>query len=112
MTVIDGARPVIMKFLDTAPEDALMQRYTFEQFAAVRSYADISFSPDGEHLAFVTNVSGQLNVWRQPVAAGPGDAPLAPLQLTALVDSSARRAVWSLDGSSILTLADREGTEN
>jgi dipeptidyl aminopeptidase/acylaminoacyl peptidase len=89
-----------------------MPGYDFEQFAAVRNYADLTFSPDGRWLAYVTNASGQFNVWRQPVAAGPDGSPLMPVQLTALTEQSARRAVWSPDGSRILTLADRHGNEN
>src|SRR5690242_18878900 len=89
-----------------------MPRYAFEQFAAVRNYSDLSFSPDGAQVAYVTNASGQLNVWRQPVAAGPDGSPLMPVQLTALVENAARRAAWSPDGKTILTVADRHGNEN
>ncbi len=87
-------------------------RYTFEQFAAARNYGELSFSPDGASLAYTTNTSGQFNVWRQPVATGPGGHPLMPIQLTALSDDAARRAIWSPDGARILTAADRQGTEN
>lgn len=89
-----------------------MPAYEFEQFAAVRNYADLTFSPDGQSVAYVTNASGQFNVWRQPVAVGPDGSPLMPVQLTALVDRSARRVVWSPDGSHILTVADYHGNEN
>lgn len=87
-------------------------RYAFEQFAAVRNYGDLSFSPDGLSVAYTTNASGQLNVWRQPIAMGPEGHPLMPIQLTSLTDDAARRAVWSPDGSRILTAADHHGTEN
>ncbi|HET8629370.1 MAG TPA: S9 family peptidase [Thermomicrobiales bacterium] len=89
-----------------------MTRYEFEQFAAVRRYDDLTFSPDGQSVAYVADTSGQLNVWRQPAAAGPESQPLMPTQLTALVDESARRAIWSPDGRRILTNADRHGNEN
>lgn len=89
-----------------------MPRYELEQFAAIRNYTDLSFSPDGAHVAYVTNASGQFNVWRQPADLAPNGEPLMPRQLSALVESAARRAVWSPDGSSILTMADRHGTEN
>jgi Tol biopolymer transport system component len=39
-----------------------MKQYEFEQFAAVRNQAGISFSPDGEWVSFVSNASGQFNV--------------------------------------------------
>src|SRR3712207_8066094 len=45
-----------------------------EQFAAVRNYGSLTFSPDGGWVAYTTNASGQFNVWKQPVAAGP-DGP-------------------------------------
>ena len=89
-----------------------MKQYEFEQFAAVRNQAGISFSPDGEWVSFVSNASGQFNVWKQPVVPGRDGKPLMPVQLTALVEEIARQAIWSPDGSRILTMADRQGTEN
>ena len=89
-----------------------MPRYTFEQFAAVRSYADLSWSPDGRAIAYVTNLTGQLNVWRQPTSQTPDGDPAMPIQLTALTENATRRAVWSPDGSRILTSVDRQGNEN
>lgn len=89
-----------------------MPRYEFEQFAAVRNYSDLSFDADGSNLAYVTNASGQFNVWRHPVDPAPDGHPLMPVQLTALVEEAARRAAWSPSGEQILTLADRHGTEN
>ena len=89
-----------------------MGRYDFEQFVAVRNYADLSFSPDGEWVTYVSNASGQFNVWKQPVAAAAGGRPLMPVQLTALVENAARRAAWSPTGGRIVTMADRHGTEN
>ncbi len=87
-------------------------RHSFEQYAAVRNYTDFGFSPDGRAVTYVTNASGQFNVWRQPVATAPDGSPLMPVQLTALVEDAARRAVWSPDGARILTIADHHGTEN
>jgi dipeptidyl aminopeptidase/acylaminoacyl peptidase len=89
-----------------------MRRYAFEQFAAVRNHSNLSFSPDGKWVAYATNASGQYNIWRQPVAVAPDSQPRMPIQLTALVDETARRAVWSPDGKRILTAADFHGQEN
>jgi len=86
-------------------------QYTFEQFAAVRNYGSLTFSPDGQWVAYTTNASGQFNVWKQPVAPGP-DGPQMPIQLTALTDDATRQVFWSPDGSRLLTMADRHGTEN
>lgn len=89
-----------------------MSKYQFEQFTAVRNYTDLTFSPDGKQVAYTTNISGQFNVWRQPVEIGPECSPQMPVQLTALVENAARRAVWSPDGETILTIADFQGNEN
>ena len=86
-------------------------RYTFEQYAAVRNYGSLAFSPDGRWVAYTTNASGQFNVWKQPIAPGP-DGPQMPIQLTALTDDATRQVHWSPDGSRLLTSADRHGTEN
>jgi dipeptidyl aminopeptidase/acylaminoacyl peptidase len=86
-------------------------RYTFEQFAAVRSYGSLTFSPDGQWVAYTTTATGQFNVWKQPVVPGP-NGPQMPIQLTALTDDATRQVFWSPDGSRLLTTADHHGTEN
>ena len=81
-------------------------RYTFEQFTAIRRYQPtLSFSPDGSEIAYVTNTSGQFNLWRQSSAGG------YPHQLTTFDDQSVRRVAWSPDGQTILFTADRDGDE-
>jgi dipeptidyl aminopeptidase/acylaminoacyl peptidase len=82
------------------------RRYTFEQFTATRRYQPtLSFSPDGSEIAYVTNTSGQFNLWRQSSAGG------YPHQLTTFDNQSVRRVAWSPDGQTILFTADREGDE-
>jgi dipeptidyl aminopeptidase/acylaminoacyl peptidase len=81
-------------------------KYTFEQFAAMRRYMPVlSFSPDGSEIVYVTNTSGQYNLWRQSSAGG------YPHQITTFVDQSVREAAWSPDGQTILFTADRQGNE-
>jgi dipeptidyl aminopeptidase/acylaminoacyl peptidase len=89
-----------------------MRRYGFEQFAAIRSYSGLTFSPDGEHVAYTTNTSGQFNVWRQPVHPSGDEGPLMPRQLTTLTDDVARTVAWSPDGTRIVTTVDHHGNEN
>ena len=82
------------------------RRYTFEQFTAVRRYQPtLSFSPDGGEIAYVTDTSGQFNLWRQSSAGG------YPRQLTTYADQSVRRAHWAPGGETILFTADRAGDE-
>ena len=90
----------------------MKKSYSFAQFAAVRNHNDLSFNPDGSWVTYVANTTGQFNIWKQPVRPDAAGRPLAAIQLTALQESSARRAVWSPDGSRILTSADFHGTEN
>ncbi len=89
-----------------------MPTYSFEQFAAVRRHVGLTFSPDGQQIAYTNNVSGQFNVWRQPVHPAPSGEPLAPVQLTDLVEDVARTVAWSPDGKQILTTVDHHGDEN
>ena len=89
-----------------------MPRYELDQFATVTTRGDLSFSPDGKWITFVSNVSSQFNVWKQPVSAGPDNYPLLPVQLTATLEQSMLRAIWSPDGKRIVTLADTHGNEN
>lgn len=89
-----------------------MKRYTFEQFAAVRRHVGLTFSPDGQQVAYTNNVSGQFNVWRQAVRPCGDDQPTMPVELTALVDDVARTVAWSPDGASILTTIDHHANEN
>ena len=89
-----------------------MRRYEFEQYAAVRRHQGLSFSPNGQEVAYTNNVSGQFNVWRQATHLGPDATPAAPVQLTALDEDVARTVAWSPDGADILTTVDHQGNEN
>jgi dipeptidyl aminopeptidase/acylaminoacyl peptidase len=81
-------------------------RPVFEQFVAVRRLLPaIAFSPDGADVAYVTDTSGQFNLWRQSSAGG------YPHQLTTFVDETIRQIDWSPDGATILFTADHNGDE-
>ena len=80
--------------------------YVFDQYTAVRRYQPtLTFSPDGSEIAYVTNISGQFNLWRQASDGG------YPHQLTSFEDRTVRDVAWSPDGESILFTADRDGDE-
>lgn len=81
-------------------------RHRFEQYMAQRRYQrTLSLSPDGSEIAYVTNTSGQFNLWRQSTGGG------YPHQLTTFDDRTVREVAWSPDGETILFTADREGDE-
>ncbi len=75
------------------------------------SYADLTFSPDGLWVAYISNLSGHLNIFKQRVTLDPVDAG-EPIQLTFLEDEAPSRVMWSSDGSQLLVFADRQGNEN
>ncbi|MBI1800024.1 MAG: S9 family peptidase [Chloroflexi bacterium] len=84
--------------------------YTFNQFASIRRYftnagATLTFSPDGKEIAYITNTSGQFNLWKQPSAGG------YPIQLTMFNNRIARTGAWSPDGEHILLSVDYQGDE-
>ena len=61
-----------------------MSRPPFEQFFAFRRFGGaLDFSADGEHLYFISDITGQFNLWS--VAAGGG----WPSQLTGFGDRTA-----------------------
>ena len=81
-------------------------RYTFDQFAAIHRYQPtLAFSPDGAYIAYVSNASGQFNLWRQATAGGE------PVQLTDYDEHAVREIAWSPDGATILFTRDRQGDE-
>lgn len=88
-----------------------MKRYDFEQYASKVRSNDLSFSPDGQWVAYTNDRTGILNVWKQPVHLCANGSPQMPVQLTASLDRAVNRAIWSRDGKRILTLADYNGTE-
>jgi len=78
----------------------------FEQFAAIHRYQPtLAFSPDGAHIAYVSNASGQFNLWLQPTAGGE------PVQLTDYDEYAVREIAWSPDGTTLLFTRDHHGDE-
>ncbi|MGH3017462.1 MAG: S9 family peptidase [Gaiellaceae bacterium] len=78
----------------------------FERFTAYRRFGGgLAFTRDGEHVLFVSNISGQFNLWRVHVGGGWPD------QLTAFAEQTVRQiAVSPTDGTIVLS-ADRDGDE-
>jgi dipeptidyl aminopeptidase/acylaminoacyl peptidase len=77
----------------------------FEQFFAHRRFGGVAeLTPDGGHVLFVANISGQFNLWSVGVDGG------WPEQLTAFTDRAVREVAVAPDGA-ILFTADRDGDE-
>ena len=77
----------------------------FEQFFAYRRlYAVVAFSPDGSRVFFVSNASGQFNLWSVDVDGG------RPEQLTVFTDNTVRAVAVRHDGELLLS-ADHDGDE-
>jgi dipeptidyl aminopeptidase/acylaminoacyl peptidase len=81
----------------------------FERFNQFRQYLDIGFHPGGD-LLYVTNLTGQYNLWRQPVGRH-GERGYARA-LTDERDRVVRSFSPADDGRSILVAMDPGGTEN
>ena len=70
-----------------------------------RFSAGLAFTSDGEHLLFVSNISGQFNLWRVPIAGGWPD------QLTGFADETVRTIAVSPRDGTIALCADNDGDE-
>ncbi len=78
----------------------------FEQFMAYRRFSGgLAFSPDARNLYFVSNMSGQFNLWR--VSADGG----WPTQLTAFTDDTVRVISVSPSDGAVAFVADHDGDE-
>src|SRR5690349_2544275 len=83
-----------------------MKKYNFKQYADTRIYTGVvAYSPDGKHIAYVSNESGQFNMWL--IDSGGGNKR----QLTQYTDNAVRGLDWSPDGKQIAFFADQNGDE-
>ncbi len=80
----------------------------FDRFAQFRRYFGLGFHPKGDIL-YTSDVTGQYNLWRQPVAAG--GVPGYPRLLTAFTDRVVRDFYCAEDGKSVFYSADKNGDE-
>ncbi|MBN8723281.1 MAG: S9 family peptidase [Acidobacteria bacterium] len=85
-----------------AKED--VQTYSAEHFMVTRIIDESSWSPDGNTIAFISNISGRKNIWL--VAASGG----WPKQLT-ISDQQQGHLTWSGDGKWIAFMSDYGGDE-
>jgi dipeptidyl aminopeptidase/acylaminoacyl peptidase len=71
-----------------------------------RLWRSLSVSADGSMVAYVSDSSGQFNLWIQPTSAG-GTAR----QLTSVASQAVREVAWAPDGSQLAFTADSGGDE-
>ena len=67
--------------------------------------AGLAFTRDAAHVLFVSNMSGQFNLWRVPVDGGWPD------QLTSFTEQTVRLIAVSPKDDTIVLCADRDGDE-
>ena len=82
-----------------------MNRYTFEQFAATRTFGSLVYNPSGERLFYLANTNGQKNIWSLPSGGGFAE------QLTSFTDERVTELSVSPDGTWLAFLADHHGDE-
>jgi dipeptidyl aminopeptidase/acylaminoacyl peptidase len=81
-----------------------VHRYGPSKYFSLRSAAIPLLSPDGQHLAFSTEITGIPQLWTVPTGV---DHKPWPQQLT--FEGSVKFASWSPDGTWIIFGRDREG---
>jgi dipeptidyl aminopeptidase/acylaminoacyl peptidase len=82
-----------------------VRRAEFGRYFAVRTHmGNLAFSPDGTQVAYITNTSGQFNIWRQAVTGGWA------FQVTTFESETVRGLLWAPSGA-IISLADSDGSE-
>ena len=104
-----AATPVAPAATGATPGEALatgpVATPTSPAIYAVRAHiGPIAFSHDLAQVAYITNTSGQFNIWRQSVAGGWAS------QVTTFEDESARSLIWAPSGD-IIAAADGAGSE-
>jgi dipeptidyl aminopeptidase/acylaminoacyl peptidase len=80
--------------------------YKFEQYFAVVRLGAATPAPDGKRVYFISDMSGQLNLYRMPAEGG------WPRQLTTFTDQAVRDVKLSKDESRIAFMADQNGNEH
>ncbi|MEM0120684.1 MAG: S9 family peptidase [Thermoprotei archaeon] len=85
----------------------------FERFAAYRRLISVRFLSGGDWVGYVSDASGQFNLWRRKVHYSSDDGDHCEEQLTSFVDESVRHFSVAPNGQDLVALfVDRHGDEN
>ena len=86
------------------------EQYSFERYLNARMAYGPSFSPDGQRLTFLTNITGVAEVWSIPVDMSAATPPW-PEQLT-FVGDRVGGASYSPVTDTLMVSADVGGSEH
>ncbi len=92
------------KQITSRPDARVEKNLTIEKLYMTRQVGGATWSPDGNTVAFISNMSGRNNLWT--VAADGG----WPMQLT-VSDQRQTSPTWSPDGKWIAYMSDYDGDE-
>ncbi len=85
-------------------------RYSFESYLNIRSASGASFSPDGQRLIFLTDITGVAEVWSVPIDLS-APLPSWPEQLT-FRGERVSKAAYMPGGETLLVAGDVGGNEH
>ena len=92
------------KQIASKPDARVEKNLTIEKLYMTRQIGGATWSPDGKTVAFISNLSGQDNLWLVPTEGG------WPLQLT-VSNQRQMNPTWSPDGKWIAYTSDYDGDE-
>ena len=92
------------KQIASKPDARVEKNLTIEKLYMTRSVGGSTWSPDGETVAFISNLSGRNNLWLVPAEGG------WPTQLT-ISNERQTSPAWSPDGKWIVYTSDYDGDE-